>query len=295
MKQRKALRRLLQEKDLVVAPVCVSPMTARVVEQCGFQVAYLGGYALGCTTCITEPLTNMVELASDASRIARRISLPLIVDGNAGFGEPMHTRRMIEELIWSGIAGAHIEDQHFPKRAHYHRDYIEHTTTLTDLVQKISMAHQARQELDPDFLIIGRTDAIRTDGYDEGVHRATAMLTAGADMVMLFPDDEAQARSLPRDVPGPVVYVNSLGNRIGRPVFANEELADLGYKMVIDAMTGLLLSYKTARDSYQHFAKTGESALAQEEAVELRKELEDLIGMEAYYQMEEQTVEPPPA
>jgi methylisocitrate lyase len=291
VKQRQALRSLLDEPGLIVAPVCINALTARVVEQLGFPVVYLGGYALGNSTCITEPLTNMVELVEASSHIARRIDAPLVVDGDGGFGEPMHTMRAVQELIWGGVSGVHIEDQHFPKRAHYHRDYIEHTIPLEDMILKIQMADRVRQEADPDFVIIARTDAIRTEGYDEGVRRANALLGVGADLVMAFPDDEEQAAKLPADVEGPVVYVNSLGNRIGRPVFSVDELEAMGYKMVVEAMAALLLSYKVARDAYKSLRDDGRPGLALDEAITIRKEIEDLVGMEAYYQVEEATVE----
>lgn len=295
MQQRKELRKLVGEPGLIVAPVCINPLTARVVEQLGFPVVYLGGYALGNSTCITEPLTNMIELVEASSQIARRISKPLVVDGDGGFGEPMHTMRAVKELIWGGVSGVHIEDQQFPKRAHYHRDYIEHTIPLEDMLLKLQMADRARQETDPDFVIIGRTDSIRTEGYDEGVRRANAFLGTGADMVMLFPDDEDQAAKLPGDIDGPVLYVNSLGNRIGRPVFSLSELQEMGYRMVVEAMASLLVTYQATRDAYRSLLRDGRPQLELEEAIVLRKEIEDLVGMEDYYLVEEATVERPMA
>ncbi|HKQ01480.1 MAG TPA: isocitrate lyase/PEP mutase family protein [Actinomycetes bacterium] len=293
MKQRQALREALARPGLIVAPVCINALTARVVEQLGFPVVYLGGYALGCSTCVTEPLTSMIELVEASSQIARRIDTPLVVDGDGGFGEAMHTMRAVRELIWGGVSGVHIEDQHFPKRAHYHRDYIEHTIPLDDLLAKIRMADRARREADPDFVLIARTDAIRTEGYNEGVRRANALFGAGADLVMAFPDDLDQAAKFPRDVDGPVVYVNSLGNRVGRPVLTVRELEDMGYKMVVEAMAALLLSYKVARDAYRSLRDVGSPVLPQGEAIEIRKEIEDLIGMDEFYRIEEATVERP--
>jgi methylisocitrate lyase len=133
------LREVLQTDRLVVAPVCHDPLTARLVEALGFKAAYLGGFALGAATCLTEPLTTMSEMAEYAQRIARRISIPLVIDGNAGFGEPIHTIRAIREFEWGGVAGTHIEDQYYPKGAHYHKG-VEHIISTEEIVMKIRAA-----------------------------------------------------------------------------------------------------------------------------------------------------------
>lgn len=288
------LRQLLAQPGLVVAPVCFNPLTARIVEGLGFPVAYLGGYAFGSSACISEPLTTMTEIVTAGEHIARRIGIPLIVDGDAGFGEPLHTMRAVREMVWAGIAGTHIEDQHFPKRAHYHRDYREHVIPLPEMVQKIAVAARARAETDPDFVIIGRTDAMRTDGYQEGIRRANAFLEAGADMVMLFPNDRAEAERAPRDIAGPVVYVNSWGNRVGRPVLTTQELEQMGYKMVIDALAALLVTVKAVRETYAALRDHGLAALSAAEMIAVRKEVEDLIGMDEFYRIEEETTERSP-
>ena len=179
----------------MVAPVCCDPLTARLVESLGFKTAYLGGFALGAVTCLTEPLTNMVEMAEHARRIARRIRVPLIIDGDAGFGEPIHTMRAIQEFEWGGVAGTHIEDQWYPKRAHYHKG-VEHIIPVDEMAMKIRAAVQARQ--DKDFLIIARTDAMRTHGYNDGVKRGNAYVEAGADMVMCSPIVSRRAAAPPR-------------------------------------------------------------------------------------------------
>lgn len=292
MRQSKRLRELLAKPGLIVAPVCYNALTARIIEDTGFPVAYLGGYAFGSAACLSEPLTTMTEIVEAGQHIARRIRVPLVVDGDAGFGEPLHTMRAVREMIWAGIAGTHIEDQHFPKRAHYHRDYREHVVPLEDIVQKLKMAIRGREE-DPDFVIIGRTDSMRTDGYQEGISRANAYLKAGADMVMFFPNDRKEAERAPRDVSGPIVYVNSWGNRVGRPVLSNQELEQLGYKMVIDAIGGVVATVKAVREAYGALRDRGMTGLNFEEAIKVRQDIEDLIGMEDYYRIEEETVERP--
>lgn len=282
------LRQLLQSEPVVVAPVCYDPLTARLVEALGFKTAYLGGFALGAVTCLTEPLTNMVEMAEHARRIARRIRIPLIIDGDAGFGEPIHTMRAIQEFEWGGVAGTHIEDQFYPKRAHYHKG-VEHIIPIEEMAMKIRAAVQARQ--DKDFLIIARTDAMRTHGYDEGVKRGNAYVEAGADMVMCFPNSVEESRRAPKDIHAPLAYVNSQGNRLGRPIFSVQEFTDMRWKMVVEAITAPLVAIQALKRTYGQLAREGRTTLDQAEMQAVRKEIEDLIGLEEYYAIEAATVE----
>jgi methylisocitrate lyase len=172
------LRQRLAHPGLILAPACATPMSALVAQQEGFEAVALGGYAL----------------------------VPVVVDGGAGFGEPLHTMRTVRELEQVGAAAVHIEDQIFPKRAHYHRDYREHVIPAEAMVEKIAYAVRARRH--PDFLVIARTDAMQTDGYAEGVRRARLYAEAGADMVMLFPKTAEEARQAPRDCGVPLVWID---------------------------------------------------------------------------------------
>jgi 2-methylisocitrate lyase-like PEP mutase family enzyme len=282
------LRQLLQDEGVVVAPVCCDPLTARLVESLGFKAAYLGGFALGAVTCLTEPLTNMSEMAEHARQIARRINIPLVIDGNAGFGEPIHTMRAIQEFEWGGVAGTHIEDQYYPKRAHYHKG-IEHIISIEEMAMKIRAAVRARQ--DKDFLIIARTDAMRTHGFDEGVKRGNAYVEAGADMVMCFPNTIEESQRAPQEIRAPLVYVNSQGNRLGRPIFSVQEFAEMGWKMVVEAITAPLVAIQALKRAYGQLATAGRMTLDQAEMQAVRKEIEDLIGLEEYYAIEAETVE----
>src|SRR6266542_2827176 len=184
-------RTLVARPGLIVAPACFDPLTARIAAGVGFECIALGGYALGAASAISEPLLTMTEVVDAARRITSVVEVPLIVDAATGFGDPLHVMRTVRELEHAGVAAIHIEDQVFPKRAHYHRDYREHTISAEEMADKVRFACQARQ--DPDFVIIARTDSMRTDGYDEGVRRARLYAEAGADLVMLFPNAAEEA------------------------------------------------------------------------------------------------------
>ncbi len=286
---REELAEALLSGQLVVAPTCINALTARIIEREGFPAVYLGGYAFGAASCLTEPLTTLMEMVEEAQHIARRITVPLIVDAGAGFGEPVHVLRAVREFEWAGVSGIHIEDQHYPKRAHYHRDYREHVVPIDEFQMKIETAAKARR--DPNFVIIARTDAMRTDGYDEGIRRARAGLEAGADAAMIFPNSREEAASAPKDIGGPTVYVNSWGNRVGRPVLRTSELQDMGYRLLVEAIPAALVTLKAVRDVYHHLKVDGICNLDQEEAIALRAEIEDIIGLPEYYEIEAATVE----
>jgi methylisocitrate lyase len=287
------LRRQLTETDeLLVAPVCMGPLLARFIEELDFPIVYVGGYTTGAWLCTPEPLLGRRDFVEFAGSIARRTTKAVVIDGNGGFGEPMHAAWTVRELIANGISGCHIEDQAYPKRAHYHRDYQEHVIGADEMVEKIVAATEARAA-DPDFLIIARTDSMRTHGYAEGIERLNRYLEAGADVAMMFPNDAAEARSAPSDIAGPAVYTNSWGNRVGRPVLSTAEASEYGYRMLIDAQGALFAAAAAAREAYRALATHGRCFDDPLHGIELRRDLEDLMGLEELYAIEAQTVERP--
>lgn len=274
---------------LIVAPACHDPLTARTAEQVGYEAVYLGGFAYGASSSVSEPRLTMTEMVEAARRITAVVDVPLIVDAGTGFGDPLHVMRTVQEFERAGVAGIHIEDQVFPKRAHYHRDYAEHVIPAEEMAIKIEFACRAR--LDPDFVLIARTDAMRTDGFEEGMRRAKLYMQAGADAVMVFPNSVEEACKAPSSGIGPLVYTNSSGNRVGRPVFSTQELDRMGWKIDIEAICVVSAAYRAVRETLSSLKEVGRSGLDEAEARRLRKAIEDTIGLEEYYKIEEQTVE----
>jgi methylisocitrate lyase len=291
MKKTTALRRLLKKKDFLYLPVAYDPLGGRLLQSIGFDCVYTGGFVTGASRCTSEPLLTMDEQLRVAGDVAAAIDIPLVVDGGAGFGEPLHTMRTVRECIRAGIAGAHIEDQLYPKRAHYHK-YIAHAVPRKEFAAKINFAGRQREKTDPDFVIIARTDTCRSEGLKEAVARINMAADAGADMGLIFPRNVAEMKKAPKQARIPLVYVISRGNRDGRPLPRAGQLADMGYKAAIDAMTYLLASFHFAKRAYQEIKRTGAySGLDNEECVAARQEIETLVGLDEFYEIEEQTVE----
>jgi methylisocitrate lyase len=212
-----------------------------------------------------------------------------MVDAGAGWGEPFHVRHTTKVLEHAGAASMHIEDQVFPKRAHYNEG-IEHVVPAEEMVAKIRAAVDARD--DPKFVMVARSDAMLTDGYQEGIRRARMYAEAGADMVKLFPNNAEEARRAPLDLPGvPLVYVNSEGNRLGRAILPVETLEEWGWKLVYDATTVVNVVGVAVHDALARLKETGRTGLSQTEMIAARQYVEDTIGLDEHYRLEEETVE----
>lgn len=284
----KTIRALMARPKFIPALGIWDPYTARVAEALGMECVHIGGYQLGTHYVTSEPLLSLTELATTTRYVTSAVRIPVIVDAGAGYGEPLHVMRTVKELEKAGAAGMHIEDQIYPKRVHYHKG-IEHVIPRADMVAKIKAALAARSN--PDFLIMARTDAMHTSGFAEGVERANLYLEAGAEMVMVFPDHEQEARVAPREIRGPVAYTNSEGNRLRRPLFSVQEFQDLGYKLSTYPTALLCPVTQTMKQVITSLVQTGRSGLDNEKMILWRKECEDLIGLEEYYRIESETVE----
>src|SRR5215467_4091497 len=141
----KQLRALLASGEFLYMPSATTPIEGKLAETAGAKIIYTGGYATGAS---------------------RAIAAPLVADAGAGFGEPLHTMRTVREFAAAGVAGIHIEDQLFPKRAHYHK-YVAHAIPLPEFVDKIRWACRERDRVNRNFVIIARSDTCREFGLDE--------------------------------------------------------------------------------------------------------------------------------
>ena len=264
------------------------PYSARVAEAMGAKCVHLGGYQLGTHLVISEPLISLTELSTSARYISSAVDIPLFVDAGAGYGEPLHCMHTVHEVEKAGAAGLHIEDQIYPKRVHYHKG-IEHVVTRDKFLGRIKAAVDARN--DPEFMIMARTDAMHVVNYQEWVERANMCLEAGADMVMIAPDAQKEAEAAPKDINGPIAYINSEGNRLRRPMFSVAEFEALGYKTATYPTALLCPVTQVMKKVMANLMETGVSGNDPEDMILWRKETEDLIGLEKKYAIESATVE----
>jgi len=278
------LRTLLEAPEVILQPAVATPFNALLAQELGCPAIALGGYALGASEGLSEPLITVGDLERAALAITRVVTIPLMVDAGAGFGENVHVRGAIRRLEHAGVAAIHIEDQVYPKRVHYHRG-IEQIVSSDVMVRRIQTACAARS--DPDLVIVARTDAMSTDSYDEAIKRAREYRGAGADMIMLFPNTEEEASRVPKDLPGvPLIYVNSSGNRLGRGIFGLAQLAAWGWKMDYESTLVTNVAANAVQVALRSLRETGLARENHEDMVRSRKMVEDVIGLNTLYQIE---------
>ena len=180
-----SLTTMMQGPVPVCAPLVLDPMMARMAEKAGFKALYLGGGSMGYQRVYLEANLTLTEMAQAALEIRTTCDLPLIFDGAAGWGDPMHMHRTIGMAEAAGFTAIEIEDQILPKRAHHHVG-IDHMVPMEFMVDKIKEAVRARRN--PDFHIIARTIATRSVGMDDAV-RAPAPGEALGRLVRQDGDD----------------------------------------------------------------------------------------------------------
>lgn len=285
----KKFRALLAAPGIITRLVVTSPLTALIAEASGFKVLGIGGNSLGASLGIPEPLLCLEDVAAITRQISRVSNLPIIADIGTGFGEPIHIRHSIRTMQHAGAAGVHIEDQIYPKRAHYHQG-IEHVVPLPEMLMRVEAAIEARG--DSDFIIVARTDSMRTDGYEEGLRRARALREAGADMVTVFPNNEEETRSAPSDLSGiPLYTANSAGSHKGGGVYKVSDLEQWGWKAVAQSALVGMVAAAAVRDALEELAEHGEVHEDRERMRATRLYVENLIGLEEMYEIERRTVE----
>jgi 2-methylisocitrate lyase-like PEP mutase family enzyme len=226
------LRALLKEPAPLILPGCFNAMSARILEHAGFPALYMSGYgtSLNLLGLPDAGLITLTEMALNAKLIASAVRAPLISDADTGFGNAINVVRTVEEYIRAGVAGMHLEDQVAPKRCGHvaGREVI----ARDEAVLKIRAACQTRDALDPDFVIIARTDARGAHGgsMEEAITRANAFLEAGADLAFVEgPKDKEEVAHICQAVNGPVFY-----NMTGiSPRFTAEEMAAIGIRACI--------------------------------------------------------------
>lgn len=232
MDTRPNLRRRLQDNEPVLAPGVYDALTALLAEQAGFEAVYLSGGAVAYTQLGRSDvgLTTETETANVLARITDRISIPVIVDADTGYGNALNVRRTVRDFERAGAAMIQFEDQSFPKRCGHLAGKA--VVSADEMCGKLKGALDARQS--EDTLILARTDAIAVEGFDLAIERAEAYLACGVDALFI------EAVRTPEDM-------NTVCGRFARrvPMLANmveggqtpiqsaDELGERGYKIVI--------------------------------------------------------------
>ncbi len=279
--KRRLLRERLRAGELVRFPGAFNPLSARMIEQKGFEGVYISGAVLSADLGLPDiGLTTLTEVAGRGQQIARMTELPAIIDADTGFGEPMNVARTIQTLEDAGLSGTHIEDQVNPKRCG-HLDGKQVVDTDTAL-QRIRAAVDARR--DPNFLIMARTDIRAEEGLDAAILRARQLVDAGADAI--FPEamrDLAEFAAVCAAVDVPVLAnMTEFGKS---DLFSVDQLRDAGVQIVIWPVSLLRIAMGAASRALDTLNDEGHLTSRLGE-MQHRADLYDLIDYPSYNQFD---------
>jgi len=281
------VRPLLDRGSLLVVPTVFNALSAQVAEQAGFEALYLGAGPLGYLHGGLEANIGLMEVAGEALRIRSVTAKPLIMDGVCGWGDPMHLQRTMAVAEAAGFCAIEIEDQWVPKRAHHHAQ-VETLIDQTLMEQKIAAAVASRAS--NDFLVIGRTNAVRNTGVDDAVRRLDAFHAKGADLLFCMPRTPEEAAFIASRLPPILVYMSTDGGLESCGMTA-ADLYAMGYRLMLVTNVVMGAMYKAMKDTYTAMYAGIANPLVP--GPELRRQLDDLnfcAGLESMLAIERATV-----
>ena len=290
MRKSTRLRRRLDEDGIIVLPGAYDALSAKLIEQAGFEQFFTTGFGLAASTLGVPDIGILTqsEIIERARRINGTVSIPLVADMDTGYGNPINVIRTVTECVQGDIAAIILEDQDWPKRC----GHLEGKRVIPaeDHVQKLRAAVHARDT--DDLVIIARTDARAIHGLDDAIRRGHAYRDAGADVVFIeAPRSLDEIRTIrdafPSDVP---LFANMIEDGV-TPFRPASELEALGFKMVVYPLSGLFAATAALRSVYTALQATGTTAGAGP-MVGL-EQFKDVIGLPEYDALEQEFASTP--
>ena len=269
-------RQLLAQPAIVQMPGAYNGLAARQAMQAGFKALYLSGAAMSASMGLPDVgIITVDDVSFFIRQVVRASGLPLLVDGDTGYGEAFNVMHMVRSFEDAGAAAVHIEDQILPKKCGHLNG--KKLASPQEMAAKVQAARRARRNL----VIIARTDAAASEGMDGAVARAKLYLEAGADAI--FPEaltDAAMFRAFAEKLPGVPLLANM--TEFGRtPFFTADEFARMGYRMVIWPVSALRIAAKAQAELYDSIRTHG-GAHKLVERMQTRAELYETIGYSDY-------------
>lgn len=272
------LRDLLDSPRLLQMPGCFDAMSARLVEQAGFPLGFMSGFAVSASH-LAGPDTGLMSLGEMLDRgreICAAVSIPMIGDGDTGFGNAVSVRRTVQGYARAGFACVMIEDQVAPKCCGHTEG--KQVVPRDEAEVRLQAALDARDE-GADILVMGRTDARGPLGLEEAIERARRFADMGADITFLeAPRDEDEMRAYCEAVPGP-----KMANMIEQgvtPVLPPDRLERLGYRIAVYPLTQLSAAIRAMRDSLEQIRSEGEASNVLD-----FPDLTETVGFPAYHRL----------
>lgn len=269
------LRQLLQGPDILVMPCCYDALSARLIERAGFPLTFMSGFAVSAAR-LAMPDTGLIsfgEMIDQGRSICAAVGIPVIGDGDTGYGNAVNVKRTVREYAATGFASVMIEDQVSPKRCGHVRG--KQVVPFDEACARIRAAVDARNE-GADILIMARTDARGTDGMDEALRRIKAFSAIGADILFLeAPRTEDEMRAFCAATPAPKM-ANMLENG-DTPVLPPARLREMGFKIAAYPLT-LLFAILPVIEKALQALKDGRTP----EGLATFQQLKDVVGFPEY-------------
>ena len=273
------LRDLLATPGAHVTPACFDALSVRMIERAGFKASFMSGFAVSAAR-LGLPDTGLIsyaEMVQQGRDICNATSIPVIGDADTGYGNALNIKRTIEGYAQAGFACAMIEDQVAPKRCGHTRGKL--VVSREEALGRIQAAVDARDE-GADILIMARTDARATDGFDEALWRIQAFADIGADILFLeAPENETEMRAFCDGAPG--YKMANLVEQGDTPLLPPDVLGEMGFKIVLYPLT-LLNSAMTAMEKALVALGEGSTPDGLSDFAHLR----DIVGFPEYYEAE---------
>ncbi|MGI6486592.1 MAG: isocitrate lyase/PEP mutase family protein [Tepidanaerobacteraceae bacterium] len=286
MKKTTLLRNLIEDKEILLAPGAHDLLTARIIEKAGFKSVYMTGYGQAASM-LGKPdvgLLTMTEMADRAKKFAQAVDIPVIADGDTGFGNAINVIRTVEEYEQAGVAAIQLEDQVAPKKCGHMNG--RQVVPIDEMLGKIEAAKYARK--DKDFIIIARTDARTSLGFDEALKRAKAYADAGADVIFFeSPESEEEMRKLNEEIKVPALANMVEGGRT--PLFSAKELEEMGYSIVIFPTSSVYATARAMKELMYEIKAKGSTKESLEKMITF-SEFNDLIGLPEIRELEKKYV-----
>jgi methylisocitrate lyase len=280
-------RKLLKEKisqrnEIIVLPGVFDALSAKVAENSGFEAMFQTGYG-SAASLLGMPdfgFLNAGENIENARRIIRSVSLPVIIDVDTGYGNPLTVWKIVNDLVAYGAAGIFLEDQIWPKRCGHMsgKDVIG----VDEYIQKLRAAVTASEN--KNFVIVARTDARAPLGFDEAIERGRLYRKEGADVVFVeAPQSEEELREIPKKIDSPLL-ANMIENGV-TPTFSADELKSMGYNMVVFPLSGLYGATYAMKKIFSQLKRTGSTKDCTNMMLNFN-EFNDLVELSKFMQME---------
>lgn len=268
-------------------PGVYDALTAKIAEQVGFKAIFQTGYGTSASMLAMPDFgfLSMTETLETARRITRAVSIPLIVDVDTGYGNPLTVWKLVTDLQKIGASGIFLEDQVWPKRCGHMTG--KEVISGDEYIPKLKSAIDAKKN-NPNFIIVARTDARAPLGIDEAIKRGKKYREIGADVVFVeAPHSIEELKGISSEIDAPLV-ANMIEEGI-TPNLTADELLDLGYRIAIFPLSGLYSSTFAIYDTFKTLKQTGTTKLLVDKMIKF-KEFNKLVELDKYMDMEKKYI-----